>query len=57
MDVPPEVREYMAELGRRGGQANKGKPERSEICRKAVQARWAKHRAKKKAEVEGGKSK
>lgn len=55
IEVPPEVSEYMAELGRRGGKANKGKPGRSEICRKAVQARWAKYRAKK-AEEEEAKS-
>jgi len=48
IDVPPEVSAYMAKLGQKGGQANKGKPGRSEICRKAVQARWAKYRAKKK---------
>jgi len=51
-DVPPAVSKYMADMGRRGGQANKGKPGRSEICRKAVQARWAKHRAKIAAEEE-----
>ena len=51
-NVPPEVSEYMAELGRRGGRANKGKPGRSEICRKAVEARWAKYRAKKAEEEE-----
>jgi hypothetical protein len=56
IEVAPEVSKYMAELGRRGGLANKGKPGRSEICRKAVQARWAKYRAEK-AEEEGGKCK
>lgn len=49
-DVPLAISKYMEELGRRGGKANKGKPGRSEICRKAVQARWAKHRAKIVAE-------
>lgn len=51
-ELPPEVSAYMAELGRRGGHANKGKPGRSEICRKAVEARWAKYRAKKAEEEE-----
>ena len=51
-DLPPAVSKYMAEMGRRGGKANKGKPGRREICRKAAQTRWAKHRAKKAAEEE-----
>ena len=49
-DVPLAISKYMAELGRRGGKANKGKPGRSEICRKAAQVRWEKHRVKKAAE-------
>ena len=46
-NLPQEVRDYMAELGKRGGKANKGRADRAEICRKAAQARWAKVRAKK----------
>lgn len=47
--VPPELREYLAKLGKKGGK--KGGParaaamtpeQRSESARKAVQARWAK---------------
>ena len=52
VSISPEVSKYMADMGRRGGTANKGKPGRSEICRKAAQARWEKHRAKKAAEEE-----
>ena len=47
----------MAEIGAKGGKAGKGKADRKEICRKAAQARWAKHRAalaeKKKKQEEG----
>jgi hypothetical protein len=48
-DVPKELREYLAKLGKKGGK--KGGParaaamtpeQRSESARKAVQARWAK---------------
>jgi hypothetical protein len=47
--IPPEFREYLAKLGRKGGK--KGGParaaamspqQRSESARKAVNARWAK---------------
>ncbi len=47
-ELPKEVSEYMAELGKRGGKANKGRADRAEICRKAAKARWAKVKAKKK---------
>ena len=51
------VSKYMAEIGAKGGKAGKGKADRKEICRKAAQARWAKHRAalaeKKKKQEEG----
>ena len=47
-ELPKEVSEYMAELGKRGGKANKGRADRAEICRKAAQARWAKVKAKNK---------
>jgi hypothetical protein len=49
--MPPELREYLAKLGKKGGK--KGGParaaamtpeQRSESARKAVQARWAKAR-------------
>jgi len=39
------IRNYMAEIGRKGGKANKGKA--SEKCRLAAKARWEKFRAKK----------
>jgi len=51
--LPPEMREYLAKLGKKGGK--KGGParaaamtpeQRSESARKAVQARWAKRKAK-----------
>ena len=52
--VPPEISAYFAELGRRsssgaGGKAtaaNRTPEERSAAARKAVQARWAKAKAK-----------
>jgi hypothetical protein len=52
--VPPELREYLAKIGKKGGKA--GGParaaamtpkERSESARKAVQARWAKKATQK----------
>jgi hypothetical protein len=57
-EVPKELREYLAKLGKKGGK--KGGParaaamtpeQRSESARKAVQARWA------KAEKVSGRSK
>lgn len=42
----PEVRAYMAEIGRKGGKAGKGTPKRAEVARKAAKARWAKAKAK-----------
>ena len=45
----PEVKKYMAEIGAKGGRANKGKA--SEKCRAAVRVRWEKYRAQKAAEA------
>jgi hypothetical protein len=54
--VPPELREYLAKLGKKGGK--KGGParaaamtpeQRSESARKAVTARWAKKKASESA--------
>lgn len=42
-ETPEAVKKYMAEIGRRGGKANKGKC--AEKCRAAARARWAKVRA------------
>jgi hypothetical protein len=49
--VPPELREYLAKLGRKGGlkggkarAAKMTAQERSESARRAVQARWAKQK-------------
>ena len=39
------IRKYMAEIGRKGGKANKGKA--TEKCRLAARARWEKYRAQK----------
>lgn len=51
--VPPGLREYLASIGRTGGlkggraRANRMTPEeRSESARRAVQARWAKQKAR-----------
>ncbi len=51
---PEAVREYFVKMGRKGGKiggkksaANHTPEERSASARKAVQARWAKARAKK----------
>lgn len=33
---------YMAEIGRRGGKANKGKQATRDKCRNAAKARWKK---------------
>lgn len=46
------VKRYMAEIGRKGGKANKGKA--AEKCRAAALARWAKVKAAKEAEKENG---
>jgi hypothetical protein len=47
--MPPEMREYLAKIGKKGGKvggtaraANMTPEQRSEASRKAVQARWAK---------------
>lgn len=37
-----DLKKYMAEIGRKGGKANKGKA--TEKCRLAAHARWAKYR-------------
>ena len=37
------VRKYMAEIGRKGGKANKGKAKKK--CQLAAKARWEKYRA------------
>lgn len=51
--LPAEFRKYLAKIGKKGGlkgghaRAEKMTPEeRSESARKAVQARWAKQKAK-----------
>jgi hypothetical protein len=46
--LPPEVREYMAKIGARGGEAGAGTPIRREIARKAAFARWRMHHPKPK---------
>jgi hypothetical protein len=54
--IPPEMREYLSKLGKKGGK--KGGParaaamtpeQRSESARKAVTARWAKRKPNSKA--------
>jgi len=52
--LPPEIREYFVNQGRKGGKlggparaAAMTAEERSEGARKAVQARWAKEKAKR----------
>ena len=59
--MPPELREYFSELGKKGGKkggkarAAKMTPEeRSESARKAVQERWKRYRAKKSLETGAG---
>ena len=50
MALTKEAREYFAKEGRRGGKAraaNLTKQERSDIARKAVQARWNKAKKEK----------
>ena len=51
--LPPEVQEFFVKMGRKGGKiggtaraAKMTKEERSASARKAVQARWAKEKAK-----------
>ena len=51
--LPPELRAYFAKIGTKGGKrggvaraANMTAEELSEAARKAVRARWAKHRAR-----------
>ena len=46
-----ELRKYFAEIGRKGGQAGKGKS--SEKCRKAAQVRWAAVKKAKEQEENG----
>lgn len=52
--MPPEMREYLAKIGKKGGKvggaaraANMSPEQRSEASRKAVQARWAKTKPNK----------
>ena len=45
-----ELRKYFAEIGRKGGKANKGKA--TEKCRAAAQARWAAVRKAREEEEE-----
>lgn len=48
-----EIREHFAKFGRQGGKASAKKltaEERKESARRAAQARWAKHKKKKKPE-------
>jgi hypothetical protein len=51
--LPPDVREFFVKMGRKGGKIggaaraeNMTAKERSESARRAVEARWAKARAK-----------
>ena len=51
--LPPDVRDFFVKMGRKGGKIggtaraeNMTATERSESARRAVQARWAKARAK-----------
>jgi len=53
--LPSELREYFAKIGKKGGKKGGAarasmmtEGERSESARRAVQARWAKARAKAK---------
>jgi|TARA_R100001163_G_C5060386_1_gene197205 hypothetical protein len=39
---PASLSAYMAEIGRRGGKANKGKKATVDKCRNAAKARWKK---------------
>lgn len=43
-----EVRDYMRQIGAKGGHAGAGTPIRREIARKAAFARWRKHHPKPK---------
>lgn len=45
------VRKYMAEIGRKGGKANKGKAKKK--CQLAAKARWEKYRAQQLEDEEG----
>jgi hypothetical protein len=54
--LPPEIRSFFVAMGQQGGKlggparaASMTAEERSENARKAVQARWAKAKAKDKA--------
>jgi len=50
MALTKEAREYFAKEGRRGGRARAAKltpQRRTEIARKAVEARWAKQKKEK----------
>jgi hypothetical protein len=51
--IPPELREYFARIGRKGGKqggrataANRTQEQRSESARNAVTARWKKAKEK-----------
>lgn len=48
--IKEEFKEYLAEIGRKGGQSGRGKSKArtSEQARAAVNARWAKAKADKK---------
>jgi hypothetical protein len=47
IDMDPAIKEYMAKIGAKGGRANKGTESRRKIAKAAIEARWAKGRAKK----------
>jgi hypothetical protein len=45
------IRQYMAEIGRKGGRSGKGTVWRKEVCRHAAIVRWRAYRAQQKAEA------
>ncbi len=52
LGMDESVRKYMAEIGRKGGKANKGKA--TEKCRLAARARWEKYRAQQERQATEG---
>jgi hypothetical protein len=49
-EIPESVRRWYRRIGAMGGKAGKGKPERRELMRRAINIRWARVKKAKAAE-------
>jgi hypothetical protein len=55
--ITKTVRKYMADIGRKGGQAGKGTEWRREVCKHAAIVRWRAYRERKQQEAEKAEAK